>query len=76
MSLWCPKKWSITYKHTLLEMYLKVQNSFYGVDYNEVATSEISVLGSGDEEIAQMVITKHKYCYKKIIRKLENTSNL
>ena len=76
MSQWCPKKWSVTYKHTLLEMYLKEQNSLYGVDYNEVATSEISVLGRGDEEIAKIVSTTHKYCYKKIIRKLENTGNL
>ena len=35
---------------------------YYGVDDNEVATSEISVLGSGDEVIAEKVSTKHK-CY-------------
>ena len=32
---------------------------YYGVDDNEVATSEISVLGSGDEDIAEMVGTKY-----------------
>ena len=34
------------------------------IDDNEVATSEISVLGSGDEEIAEMVSTKHKFYNK------------
>ena len=33
---------------------------YYGVHDNKLATSEISVLGSGDEEIAEMVSTKHK----------------
>ena len=36
----------------------KIQN--YGIDDNPVATSEISVLDSGDEEIAEIVSTKHK----------------
>ena len=43
------------------EHILKKTFQYYGVDDNEVATSEISVLGSGDEEIAEMVSTKHKY---------------
>ena len=34
---------------------------YYGVDDKEVATSGISVLGSGDEEIAEIVSIKHKY---------------
>ena len=38
-----------------------------------MATSEISVLDSGDEEIAEMVSTKHKYYKKIIIRKLEKS---
>ena len=36
-----------------------------------MATSEISVSDSGEEEIAEMVCTKHKYYKKIIIRKLE-----
>ena len=43
---------------------------YYGIDDKEVATSEISVLGCGDEEIAEMVCTK---TIKKFIRKLEKT---
>ena len=46
---------------------------YQGVDDNYVATSEISVLGSGDENIAEMVSLKHKYYSKKIFRKLEKT---
>ena len=40
----------------------KIRNKiqYYGIA-DKVATSEISVLGSGDEEIAEMVSTKHKY---------------
>ena len=32
---------------------------YYIVDDNKVATSEISVLGRGDEKIAEMVSTEH-----------------
>ena len=33
---------------------------YLGVDDSEVATSDISVLGSGDEDITKMVSTKPK----------------
>ena len=38
-----------------------------------MTTSEISVLDSGDVEIAEKVSTKRKYYKKIIIRKLEKT---
>ena len=34
---------------------------YLGVDNNEVATSEISAMGSGDEDIAEIVRNKYKY---------------
>ena len=46
---------------------------YYGVNDNEVAASEISVLGCADVEIDEMVSTKHIYYDKKINRKLGNT---
>ena len=43
-------------------MYLKIiKFNVMALMDNEVATSEISVFGSGDEEIAEMVSTKHEH---------------
>ena len=46
-------------KNYTVSQYNKIQ--YLGDDDNEVATSEISVLDSGDEEITEVVSTKHKY---------------
>ena len=73
ISLWCPHKWLVIYKITLLNVSKNNKIQYWLINDHEVATSEISVLGSGVEEIAKMEVLNINITNNKIIRKLEKT---
>ena len=73
MSVVSPQMVSYIKNYSTRNVSKNYEIQYCGVDDNKVATSEISVLGRWDEEIAEMVCAKHKYYDLKIYRTPEIT---